>query len=126
MPVKVKPVALPDAELSGFLAPLDLLAEKESQWKAIVKLEDTNPRLIPRMKCKVEILLEEIKDVLIVPKAAVFEKDGKKICYVKKDDAHEVREVEIGKADGKNIEIRKGLTEEEQLFLEEPGKDEEY
>ena len=126
MPVKVKPVALPDAELSGFLAPLDLLAEKENQWKAIVKLEDTNPRLIPRMKCKVEILLEEIKDVLIVPKAAVFEKDGKKICYVKKDDAHEVREVEIGKADGKNIEIRKGLTEEEQLFLEEPGKDEEY
>jgi len=126
MPVKVKPVALPDAELSGFLAPLDLLAEKENQWKAIVKLEDTNPRLIPRMKCKVEILLEEIKDVLIVPKAAVFEKDGKKICYVKKDDAHEVREVEIGKADGKNIEIRKGLTEGEQLFLEEPGKDEEY
>jgi len=125
MPVKVKPVALPDAELSGFLAPLDLLAEKENQWKAIVKLEDTNPRLIPRMKCKVEILLEEVKDVLIVPKAAVFEKDGKKICYVKKDDAHEVREVEIGKEYGKNIEIRKGLTEGEQLFLEEPGKDDE-
>jgi len=125
MSVKVKPVALPDTELSGLLEPLERLPEKDNQWKAIVKLEDSDPRLVPRMKCKVEIVLEEIKDVLLVPKAAVFEKAGKKICYVKKDDGHEVREVEVGKTDGKNIEIRKGLEERQEVFLKEPGKDED-
>jgi len=125
MQVKVKPAALPDRVLSGLLEPLDLLPEKPNQWKAIVKLEDSDPRLIPRMKCKVEILLEVIKDVLIVPKSAVFEKDGRKICYVKKDDAYEVRQVEVGKTGKENIEIREGLKKGEEVFLKKPGKDEE-
>jgi HlyD family secretion protein len=124
MPVKVKPVALPDMELSGLLEPLYLLPEKKNQWKAIVKLEDSDPRLVPRMKCRVEIPIEVIKDVLMVPKSAVFEKEGKKICYVKRDDTHEVREVEVGKTDGANIAVHKGLEEGEEVFLKEPGKDE--
>lgn len=125
MSVKVKPVALPDVELSGFLEPLDLLPEKDNQWKAVVKLEDTNTRLIPRMKCKVEISLQTLKNALLVPKTAVFEKQGKKICYVKKGDGHEVREVKVGKTDDKSIEIQKGLKVGEQVFLKEPGKDKE-
>jgi multidrug resistance efflux pump len=125
MPAKIKPVALPGVELSGLLEPLGLLPGKDNQWKAVVELQDTNARLIPRMKCKTEIPLEVIKNVLIVPRSVVFEKDGKKICYVKKDDGYEFRQVDVGKTGGKNIEIRKGLKAGEEVFLKEPDKDEE-
>lgn len=125
MPVKVKPVALPDVEFSGLLEPLDLLPGKNNQWEAIVKLQDTAVRLIPRMKCKVEISLQTLKNALLVPNTAVFEKQGKRICYVKKGDEHEVRQVQVGKSDAENTEIKKGLKVGEQILLKEPVKPKE-
>lgn len=122
MPVNVKPAALPDAELPGFLQPLELLPEKQGKWKAVTKLDDTDRRLIPGMNCRIEIPLEKIEDVLMVPKGAVFDREGKKVCYVKKGDTHEIREVRVGKTDGKNIIIREGVREGEQVLLQEPGK----
>ncbi len=125
IPVRVKPAALPDAELAGFLQPLELLPEQQGKWKAVAKLEDTDHRLIPGMNCRMEIRLEEIEDVLIVPDSAVFERDGRKVCYVKKGDAHEVREVRIGKTDGKSTIIQEGVEEGEQVLLQEPAESKE-
>lgn len=125
MPVRVKPAALPDAELAGFLQPLELIPEQQGKWKAVIKLDDSDRRLIPRMTCKIEIPLEKIENVLIVPKSAVFDRDGKKVCYVKKGDTYEVREVQISKTDGENIIIEEGVEEGEEVLLEEPGKTKE-
>ena len=125
MPVKVKPAALPDAELAGFLQPLELIPQQQGKWKAVIKLDDSDRRLIPRMTCRIQIPLEKMENVLIVPKSAVFDRDGKKVCYVKKGDTYEVREVQIGRTDEESIIIEAGVEEGEEVLLQEPGKTKE-
>ena len=87
----------------------------------MVRLDETDPRLIPTMKCTVEILVGEVKNALLVPKNAVFPMGEQKVCFVKKGEGHEKRVVETGKTDGKKIVIRKGLTGGEEILLTKPA-----
>ena len=50
----------------------------------------------PGQRVVATIALEEIKDVLAVPRGALFEKDGRRILYVRREGRFVPLEVQVG------------------------------
>jgi RND family efflux transporter MFP subunit len=64
-----------------------------------------------------ELLLAEVKNVMTLPLAAVSTKDGKQIVKVLKDGKPEDREVQIGLENDDKLEVKSGLSLEDQVVL---------
>lgn len=65
-----------------------------------------------------EVVIEQAKDVVIIPESSVEFSDGIAYVYVLKSQngqAFEKRKVEVGLSDGVNIEIKEGLAIEEKV-----------
>lgn len=83
-----------------------------------VTLSDADPRLLPGMKATVRIDGGKLEDVLTVPVSLV---EGGAVWVKGNDGKAERREVELGKSDGKVIEVKSGLAEGERV-VEEGGE----
>ncbi len=131
--------AYPDAVLHGVVERVATLAESRGYWdqrgvkeyETIVKVGDlpTDAGLRPGMTAEVKILVNHLRDVLIVPIQSVAEKDRKHSSFVVKRQSVEPRLVSIGENNEKFVEIKHGLTEGERVTLDaldrvaaEPGK----
>jgi HlyD family secretion protein len=66
------------------------------QFDITIQLPNSDPRLRAGFTAQVAIRGDVRKDVLYVPRQAVFVKDGKRVAYVKNGGAFESREVRIG------------------------------
>jgi RND family efflux transporter MFP subunit len=110
----LKVAQLPDAQ-RGFLNP-DLKV-----YTTQVLIEGTYDYLKPGMSAKVEILVQQLKDVIIVPVTVVANRQGKKVCFVlDPDGSTEERVVKTGAFDDTFVEIKEGLEEGEQVLLNPP------
>jgi len=72
------------------------------------------------MSAKVEILVEQLEDVLIVPVQAVAIRESKKLCYVMASNTPQPRAVSTGAFNDTFVEIISGLEEGEQVLLNPP------
>jgi HlyD family secretion protein len=72
------------------------------------------------MTAEVEIITDRLPNVVHVPLQAVFDRDGKKIVYVKQGDKYAPTEVTLGARSESQVVIEKGLKGEEQVALLEP------
>jgi len=85
-----------------------------------VSIDGANDAIKTGMSGKVEILIDELKDVLFVPIQSVVTVDEKEICYVKAGGGTEKREVKTGLFNDDFVEIKSGLTEGEKVLLNPP------
>ena len=85
-----------------------------------VSIDGTHDSLKTGMTGKVEVLIDELKDVLYVPIQSVVTVDEKELCYVKAGGRTEKREVETGLFNDDFVEIKSGLTEGENVLLNPP------
>jgi len=116
--------AFPGKVLKGKVDFIGILAQRKS-WETrgekyfdvVVRLIDSNPRLRPGMTARVEILADQVKDALTVPVNAIFESQGKKVCYVDISRSYEVRKVIIGRQNENVVEVLSGLREGERVAL---------
>ena len=76
------------------------------------------PELIAQVSASgtVDLLLEEKKDVLIAPAAAVRAVGEESYVFMLEDGLRVMRAVEIGMSNGKETEIVSGLTEGEEII----------
>ena len=74
----------------------------------------------PGVTVNAEIFIEEIKDAVYVPIECLFDKDGKKIVYLKSGWGFREKIVEAGKSNDNFIQITKGLSGGEILALKNP------
>ena len=110
----LKVAQLPDAS-RGFLNP-DLKV-----YTTQVIIEGSHDYLKPGMSAKVEILVQQLKDVIIVPVTVVSNRQGKKVVFVVADDgSSEERVVTTGAFDDTFVEIKEGLEEGEKVMLNPP------
>lgn len=109
--LKVAP--LPDPQ-RGFLSP-DMKV-----YKTQVTIEGTHNYLKPGMSTKVEILVEQLEDVLIVPIQVVARRDGKKVCYCLTPKGSEPREVQTGAFNDTFVQITEGLEVGDEVLLNPP------
>ena len=85
-----------------------------------VSIDGTHDFLKTGMTAKVEVIIEELKDILSVPIQAVTNLEGDKFCYVVTDKGTESRAVETGGFNDNFVEIKSGLDEGETVLLNPP------
>ena len=109
--VKVAP--LPDPQ-HGWLDP------GVKVYTTYVMIEGSHEVLKPGMSAKVEILVEQLRNVKIVPVQVVENRAGKKFCYVATDSGPAEREVITGAFNNTFVEIVSGLEVGDKVLLSPP------
>jgi multidrug efflux pump subunit AcrA (membrane-fusion protein) len=104
---------LPDQQ-RGFMNP-DLKV-----YKTLVRIDGTHDFLRSRMSCKVQILVEQLEDVIIVPIQVVSNRAGGKVCYVMTPGGTQERVVRTGLFNDTFVEIIEGLEAGEEVMLNPP------
>jgi HlyD family secretion protein len=124
---KITISAFPEGTFTGKVIKKAPLADPE-EWtnpdlkvySTDVRIDGTHNFLKTGMTAKVEIIIEELKDVLSVPIQSIVSRDGKKLCYVVNDKGSELREVQTGAFNDNFVEIKSGLAEGDKVLLNPP------
>ena len=128
--------ALPGKTYSGAVQEISSLATEASPWETsgtpgrknfevTIKINTSGVSPIrPGMTANVEIISDRVKDTVYVPIEAVFEKEGKRLVYVKRGASFVPREVETGKRNETFVAIRRGLRKGEVVALKDPSRQE--
>lgn len=127
-PVTITVEAFPDVTFHGKVLSVAPLPDPQHSWfdpgvkvyTTQVTIEGTHEMLKPGMSAKVEILVDELYDVKIVPVHVVANRAGKKICYVATATGPEEREVQTGAFNNNFVEIVSGLEVGENVLLSLP------
>ena len=114
----LKKAPMADSQTSSLMADVKVYTTE-------VSIEGTYDYLRTGMTAKVEIIIDELKDVLFVPIQSVVseEESEKKVCFVMADNGYERRPVEIGLFNDDFVEIKSGLVEGEQVLFNPPRWD---
>ena len=102
-PVEIRVEALPGKLLSGKVKTVAELASRGMFWSSSstskfdvsVQIGKSDVQLRPGLSAQAVILGGEVRDALVIPRQAVFEKDGKPIVYVKRGARFDAQSVKI-------------------------------
>jgi HlyD family secretion protein len=126
-PAKITIAAFPDKVFTGKVLKKAPLADPDQflnpdlkVYATDVGIEGKHDALKTGMTGKVEVLINELKDVIYIPIQSVVTVDDKEICHVKTGGRMEKREVETGLFNDNFVEIKSGLTEGEKVLLNPP------
>ena len=125
--VVIRVPAYPDLRLTGQVNLVGTLAQEEKErrgakfFQVTILVNETEPRLRPGMTARVEVQVEERARALMVPVEAVFEKDGRSICYALERGRLRAREVVLGPSNQDFVVVEKGLRTGERVALRDPG-----
>jgi HlyD family secretion protein len=125
--VTVRVEAYPDLKLTGRVTLVGTLAQEEKERRGTkffgvtIQVNESEPRLRPGMTARVEIQVEERRKALFVPLEAVFEREGRTVCYVARRRRIEPREVVLGPSNQDFVVVEKGLRGGERVCLRDPG-----
>ncbi len=124
---KITIAAFPEKTFTGQVLRKAPLADPQ-QWmnpdlklySTDVSIDGTHDNLKTGMTAKVEIVVDELKDILSVPLQAVVNHDGKKICFLMDGDKPVQRQVETGAFNDDFVEIKSGLDDGDKVLLNPP------
>jgi RND family efflux transporter MFP subunit len=124
---KITIAAFPDRAFTGKVIKKAPLADPEEwlnpdlkTYTTDVSIDGTDESLKTGMTAKVEIIIDELKDILSVPIQSVINVEGKKVCFVSTSKGRQRREVETGAFNDNFVEIKTGLAEGEKVLLNPP------
>jgi hypothetical protein len=121
--------AFPDMQLTGKVLEVEPLPDQQRGWmnpdlkvyKTLVSIDGTYDFLRSRMSCKVEILVQRLDDVNVVPITVVANRGGKKVSYVvNSQGTPEERAVQTGVFNDTFVQIVDGLEVGEKVLLNPP------
>jgi HlyD family secretion protein len=120
--------ALPDRDFPGKIAEISPLAKPDfSNWPLTmnfdvkVALDHPDARLRPGMSITERIAVDKFANVIMIPKEAVFAKNGHSVAYVLvRGDEFEERAVNVGHRGGGQVEVVTGLRKGERVALKDP------
>ncbi|MCX7703119.1 MAG: efflux RND transporter periplasmic adaptor subunit [Planctomycetota bacterium] len=130
-PVKITVDAFPMKRFRGEvvrIATKGVTVSNVVTFEVKIEVMDKEKSLLkPEMTANVEILIDEKKNVLLVPIDAVVRKDGKRMVTVMKEDkSKEERAVLVGISDGIKIEVSEGLKEGETVVVQRSEADSKW
>ena len=126
--VSVHVDAVPDTEFKAEIAEISPLAKSDfSGWPVLrnfdvrMKLEKPDNRLKPGMSASARIAVDSIKDAIIIPAEASFQKSGRTVVYVARSGGrYEERTIEVLKRNNGNLAVASGLNPGEKLYTKDP------
>jgi HlyD family secretion protein len=125
--VTVRVQAYPDLKLTGQVTLVGTLAQEEKERRGVkffgvtIQIRESEPRLRPGMTAAIEIQVERRANALRVPLEAVFERDGRHLCYVATRRGLVAREVVLGPSNRDFVVIEKGLRRGDRVALRDPS-----
>lgn len=121
-PAVVRLEAYPDLRLNGIVARVGTLATSSSaqglddkRFDLVIDLAASAADLRPEMTARADIVVGAKDDVLRVPVAAVFQRQGAFVVYMA--NGGDTRAVEVGEANDQFVEILSGLAEGDRVLL---------
>jgi len=119
--VRVTMDAYPEREFHGEvykISPVVLGGKLEARtFEVRTRLSGEVVPLKPGMSAEVEIVVEEVKDALVIQSQAVMARDGKKFVYVNEGGRAALREITTGLSDWTYTEVVSGLVEGEEVVV---------
>ena len=121
--------AYPQLQLQGDVSFIGALAQQEpggpsgKYFRVTILVKRVDPRLRPGMSARVELLVEQIDNARYVPLESVFEKGGRRYCFVLRQGKAQVQEVLTGPSNENHIVIEAGLEQGERVLLRDPTDD---
>jgi RND family efflux transporter MFP subunit len=133
LPVHLTIEAIPDREHKGKVQEISALAKLDysdiinavKNFDMAVQLENPDSRLRPGMMAGLQIELERIPNVLVVPMEAVFLKNGQTVVYVLSDGIYSERPLTLARRGAGQAMVSKGLKPGEKIALKDPTLEEE-
>ncbi len=121
--------ALPGETFHGRVAAVAAVADSGSWmsnpnqrlYRTEVALDAEVPEMRPGMSCSIEVLVEDLSDVLYVPRQSVFLDAGETVCFVSDKGTPVQRKVEIGRDNNKFAHVLSGLEVGDVVLLSPPS-----
>lgn len=127
-PVKITPTVAPGTEFMGTLD-LDSYPSpgsargQENTYESVVKLENAASGIKPGMRADAEIVIETLRDVIVLPKSAVFGKGDEAHCWIDDGTGEYTRvPVSLGPAKNGEVVVEGDLAENQKVLLCAPAE----
>jgi multidrug resistance efflux pump len=105
----------PLAKASGWQSPV-------KYFEAVLSLARTDPTFMkPGQRVRAIVRLDEAENVLVLPRAAVFDKDGKRVVYRRQAGSFVPVEVTIGRQSISSVVVDQGLSAGAVVALRDPS-----
>lgn len=117
--------AFPDIELDGIVTDVANVGETKAGsdiklFQVLIKLNETNQNIRPGMTTSNKILINKQEDVLMIPLEAIFANDSISYTYVKSGLSINKKQVELGQSNNEVVIVKKGLKEDDIVYLNKP------
>lgn len=117
--------AMPERQFGGKVSKVGILPDNSNRWwnpnrkvyLTDISIVGNHPDLKPGMSAQVRIVINELKDVILIPIQAVTALGDETVCFVQGLTAVDKRAVKTGDYNDKFIEVREGLKEGEKVVL---------
>lgn len=125
--VLVKLDAFQDSTFKGKISSVASLGKNKDRdskikvFEITVEIYSQSEILKPGMTTSNKLIINEISDVIYIPQEAVFEKEGKKIAYVKNGSGFDETSVELGEKSENYVVVTKGLNVDDEVALRDPN-----
>jgi len=94
----------------------------ERKFAAYLQIKDRKEApLRPGMTARVEVIVERIEDVISVPLECIFEREDRKVVFVRVGDGFKEVAVELGEENEQAVVVTKGLKGGEEVALRDVG-----
>jgi multidrug efflux pump subunit AcrA (membrane-fusion protein) len=107
---------------------VDALAKPRDQMSPVkyfettLALENTDPSFMkPGQRVRAYVRLEEVDDVIAVPRGALFDKDGKRVVYRWEGGAFTPVEVKVSRNSVSRVVVDSGLAAGDRIALRDPS-----
>lgn len=124
--VEIKLDAYSDTVFSAQVTKIANLAESKNGKDKIkvfpveTLIEGTSPKLLPGMTVSCKIMIDEIKNELLIPADALYSEKNQHWVYLKAGSSFKKKTVNIGSSNSDYVIIKEGLKEGDQLALSDP------
>jgi HlyD family secretion protein len=124
--------ALPEIEFRGEVLKIGVLPDTQSRWlnpdlkvySTDVSIDGDHDFLKPGMSAQVEIIIKELRDVLLIPIQAVVARAGMRYCQrLNGNGETEIIPVVTGEYNDTFVEIKEGLAEGDIVLIKPHGNE---
>ena len=121
--------AHPEKEYEATVKSVDAVAQRRNRrvpvqyFRVTLELKETDPTLMkPGQRVRSVLTLDELSDVVTVPRQAIFDDDGRKIVYRREGDQFKSVEVELGATALGRVVVAEGLSAGDLVALRDPTR----
>ncbi|HKL31032.1 MAG TPA: HlyD family efflux transporter periplasmic adaptor subunit [Tangfeifania sp.] len=124
-PVEITIDALPGKTYSGSISKIANMGQElpgfdTKVFRVLIDLEESNTEIKPAMTTDNRILLNNLAEVVKIPREAIYADSGKTFVYLRHAGKTWKKEIEPGLENDEEIVIDSGLSENDEIFIAEP------